>query len=572
MAQSLLRVMPDLRRSLVLASTLGAAQAASAVLQTYLLAFILSTVYLHRAPLTALTRPLFALLAAILLRAILQTLFSALNQVTSSHTRRAIRLQVFDTLAAIGPRHSLTQNPSDLVTLAVDGVERLDAYLSRYLPQRSLTAIVPAIILLAIAWKDWLSAFFLLIMLPILPILMVLVGRYTAGRTERQWQALSRLSARLLDAIQGLSTLVMLDRVSAERARIQRLSNRYRDTTLSVLQIAFLSGLTLEFLIAAAIGLIAVALGTRLLNGSVSFQTAAFILLLTPELFRPLRTLGAARHAALEGQEAWQRLAPFLTPPPSPSTPSSQPVPSPPFHIHVSNISFRYTPTTPLLLNNVSFSLEPCSHTALIGPSGAGKSTLLLLFARLLDPISGTITVNGLPLSSFSPVAWRDHLALLPQHPRLFRGTLRENLLAARTSATTAELYSALERAHLHEFLSRLPHGLDTPLGEGYATISAGELQRLALARVLLKNTPLLLFDEPSAALDSENTTLLRELLRELARERSIFTVAHSPTLLAHADRVFLLREGHLSLLGDGPSLFASATASSKDLPWLLPV
>jgi ATP-binding cassette subfamily C protein CydD len=368
--------------------------------------------------------------------------------------------------------------------------------------------------------------------------------------------ALARMSAHFLDALQGLPTLKVFGRGTAEREKIARVSTAFRDTTLKVLRYAFLSGLVLEFMTAVAIGVVAVELGARLLAGTISFERAFLILLLAPEFYRPLRDLGVHRHAGMEGSAAAKRIVEILaTPVPIVEcAATSRPLAGPPT-IALVGVTYRYPESARPALSDISLVLPAGARTALVGRSGAGKSTLVSLLLRFMDPTSGQIAVNGLPITELPIGIWRENVALVPQQPYLFHGSVHENISLARPAATREDVERAAELAGAAEFIARLPHGYDTQIGERGSRLSGGEAQRLAIARAFLKDAPLLILDEPTSSLDPTSEALIRAALERLMHDRTVLVVAHRLNTIYTADRIAVLENGRLVETGSHGAL-----------------
>lgn len=468
----------------------------------------------------------------------------------------ALRRRVFAHLLKLGPAYSKGESTGELVTVLYEGLERLDTYVSRYLPQVSASVLVPLLIVVFLFPLDWISGLLLLVTGPLIPVLMIAVGGFAQKHIDRQWQTLARLGATLLDAIQGLTTLKLFDQSKQAGRRIEQVSESFRVRTLKMLRAAFLSGAVLEFLVAGAIGLVAVTLGVRLINKEIDFGTAFLILLLAPEFYRPLRELGVQYHAGMEGRAAARRVDEILaTPIPVSSASTHSPRPAGPLTITISHLTYMYPGSAQPALEDINLTLPAGTCTALIGRSGAGKSTLVNLLLRFLDPRQGAIHVNGIALTDLPVETWRECIALVPQRPTLFSGSVLDNLRLARPDASDEEIAQAAELAGATEFIAQLPRGYATLLGERGARLSAGQAQRLAIARAFLKDAPLLILDEPTSSLDPVSETLIRQALARLVRQRTVLVIAHRANTLAGARQVALLDTGRLSESGP-PSTF----------------
>jgi len=414
-----------------------------------------------------------------------------------------------------------------------------------------LSVLVPLLVVSDIFPFDWASGVLLLVTAPIIPLLMVLVGSYAEGHMQGQWTALSRMGAHFLDSIQGLTTLKLFGRSASEHERIILVSNHFREKTLKVLRVAFLSGMVLEFMTAFAIALVAVTLGIRLLDNGIGFEQALLILLLAPEFYRPLRDLGTQRHAAMDGKSASERICDILDKPIPVNTQSgSSATPALPFSLEIKNVGYTYPESDKPALHAINLVLQPNTCTALVGRSGAGKSTLATLLIRFNEVTTGEILANGLSLAHFPVEVWRDQVALVPQRPHLFYGTVRDNILLARPQASDEELAQAATLAGAADFIAQLPQGYSTLLGERGARLSAGQIQRLALARAFLKNAPLLILDEPTSNLDPQSELLIRQALKHLLTNRTVLVIAHRLNTIALADQIAVLEDGRLVEVG----------------------
>ena len=526
----------------------GTLAAATTIVQMFLLSQVVNRVFLVHQSLNQLSRPLLVLLGAIILRAAFVWLREVTAQESAVRVKSNTRQRLFAHLLQSGPGYTKGQPTGELVTTLSEGIERLDPYVSRYLPQVALSVLIPILIIACIFPFDWTSAILLLVTGPVIPLLMILVGSYAEKHVQRQWLSLSRMSAYFLDAVQGLATLKLFGRGESTGARVASISDQFRQKTMKMLRVAFLSGMVLEFMTAVTIGLIAVTLGVRLLNNGITFEHAFLILLLAPEFYRPLRDLGVQRHAAMEGKAAMQRISEILRTPAEINTSSTQSTgrPSLPLTITFSNVTYTYPGKETPALRDLTLTLPAGSCTALIGRSGAGKSTLVNMLLRFMNPQSGQITVNDIPLAELTPENWREYVALVPQHPYLFYGNVLDNIRMARPTASDAEVIEAAKLAGASEFINAFPQGYATAIGERGIRLSAGQAQRLAIARAFLKNAPLLILDEPTSNLDPESETHIRSAIHHLTKNRTVLVIAHRYNTIASADRVAVLEKGTL--------------------------
>ncbi|MBI4730691.1 MAG: thiol reductant ABC exporter subunit CydD [Chloroflexi bacterium] len=453
-----------------------------------------------------------------------------------------------------------SERTGELTAAAIEGVEALDAYFSQYLPQLVLTALVPLSILLFVFPLDPLSGIVLLVTAPLIPVFMILIGKGAEAVTRRQFETLSRLSAHFLDSLQGLTTLKIFGQSRAYARSIAETSDRFRDVTLGVLRVTFLSALALELIATISTAVVAVEVGLRLLYGHLPFDKALFLLILAPEFYIPLRMLGLRFHAGMAGTTAAKRIYEILDLKESREQRvenREQGVETLFSILSLSALSYTYPGETEPALHDITFNLRAGEHVALVGPSGAGKSTLAAILLRFITPQAGAILVDGRPLEEISAETWREWVAWVPQKPHLFHDTIAANLRIARPEATETELDAAVRAARLDEFVRSLPQGYETVIGEEGARLSGGQAQRLALARAFLKNAPLLILDEPTASLDPQTESLLEESTRRLMQGRTVITIAHRLNTVARANRIVVLQEGRIVEMGSHRELLA---------------
>ncbi len=458
----------------------------------------------------------------------------------------------------------------EVTTLATRGLDGLDAYFARYLPQLVLACLVPLAVLIRVAFADWISAVVIGVTLPLIPLFAVLVGLHTKATTQRQWRLLSRLGGHFLDVVEGLPTLKLFGRAKPQAEVIGEVTDAYRQATMSTLRVAFLSGFVLELAAALATALVAVEVGLRLLAGHMSYSTALLVLLLTPEAYLPLRAVGAQFHASTEGAAAAQDVFEILdTPVPAaaPLAPSAaapgRPVSLRTDAIKLTGVGLAYPGRGHDALSGVNLTIRPGDQITLTGPSGAGKSSLLALLLRFTAPTAGRIEVGGLDLASVPVDAWRRQISWVPQQPYLFTASVAENIALGDPAASRQAIARAAEAAGAAAFIDDLPQGYDTAVGEHGLRLSSGQRQQIALARAFLRDAPLLLLDEPTAHLDAVSARLLEQAIDTLTAGRTVIQVTHSQTQARHNGRVFSLDQGRLSqptnLIRSVPALAAPA-------------
>jgi len=460
----------------------------------------------------------------------------------------------------LGPRWLGGQQAGEITTLTTRGLDGLDPYFARYLPQLVLAAIVPLAVVIRVAFADWISAVIIAATLPLIPLFAALIGWHTQARTRRQWQLLARLGGHFLDVVAGLPTLKLFGRAGAQATVIRNVTGAHRTATMATLRVAFLSALALELVAALATALVAVETGLRLLTGHLGYQTALLILLLTPEAYLPLRNAGAEYHASTEGVAAAARAFEILdTPPvdqPARTGVGSAASATADFDLSRTDIVFRdvtlaYPDRERPALDAISLTIRPGEHIMLTGPSGAGKSSLLALLLRFAAPDDGLITVGGAELARLPADRWLAQMAWVPQHPHLFAMTVAGNIALGQPGAQRQDIVAAARLAGADDFIRRLPDGYDTALAEGAAVLSAGQRQKIALARAFLRRVPVVLLDEPTAHLDPASAVRVSTAIEDQLADRTVVLVTHQPPRAGQSWRILALEQGRLTSSAD---------------------
>lgn len=547
---------------LLLTISLSGLGAAATIMQAYLISLTVNGVFLAQDTLMDVQPWLIGLLLVMGIRACLSWgREMAANQI-AIEVQLGLRERLLKQVLAWGPVAVYGEQTGELTAVLTEGVDRLEKYFSEYLPQLFIALLTPLLILLVVFPLDWISGLILLLTAPLLPLFMTLIGRYAEKLTRRQWDLLSRMSAHFLDVLQGLTTLKLLGQSKRQARNIERITDRFREATMGVLRVAFLSALVLELLSMLSIAVIAVAIGLRLMVGDMAFTTALFILILAPEFYLPLRLLGQRFHAGMEGTAAAERIFGVLDAPVAPVVGSvgrsgadgDAFLPAP---IRFEQVSVAYQGGKRPALHEVSLTLEPGKMTALVGASGAGKSTVANVLLRFVAPDSGVVLVDGAALNGVETAVWREQIAWVPQQPYLFPQSIAANIRLGKPDASEAQVAAAAKQAQLHSFIQTLPQGYETLIGERGARLSGGQAQRLALARAFLKDAPLLILDEPTSQLDSETEAALQAAIQQHRAGKMILIIAHRLETVQQADEILVLENGRLLETGSHEALMA---------------
>jgi thiol reductant ABC exporter CydD subunit len=514
------------------------------VVQAALLSRVLAGVFVGGERLPQVTAAVVLLVAAAAARGLCLLAVEVLAQRAAGRVKRAARGRLAARLLAAGPAFVQRERTGELASAMGEGVEALDPYVGQALPQLALAVLGPALVLGVLLWADPLSALAVLLIAPFVPVLSALIGARTRDLVDRRWAELGRMSAHFLDMLQGLPTLKLFGQSGAQAGGIERVSRRYARSSMDVLRVAFQSSLVLDLAATMGVALVAVEVGTRLLLHALPFERALFLLLLTPELFLPLRQLALARHARLSGAAAAERIFAVLDAPVA-AQPAASPAPAPArFDIRFEGVAYTPPDREEPALRDVSFALRPGVITALTGPTGAGKSTVAALLLRFVEPSAGEITVDGRPLSAYPAAEWRRLVAWAPQLPHLFHGTIADNVRLGRPPASLAEVEAAARAARADGFVREMAAGYATAVGEDGARLSGGQRARVALARAFLMDRPVVILDEPTAHLDRRTAAEVRAAIVEHCRGRTALLITHDPELAALAGQVVTLAGG----------------------------
>ncbi|HEY3212506.1 MAG TPA: thiol reductant ABC exporter subunit CydD [Actinomycetota bacterium] len=539
---------PRARRTVAAAVGLSAAAAVCWIVFALLLSVAISRVFVDGGTLASVDALLLAMLALAVVRGALLWSSDVVGQRAAGGIETDLRERLAAALVALGPTVVRGERIGDLVYTAGEGVDALDPYVTRYVPARVLAVLVPVLVAIVVAVLDPWSVLILLIAGPMLMLLLGLIGRRVRDLAERRERELAWMNAHFLDVLRGLPTLKMFGRSAEQAETIRAVSRRQGSSTMDVLRTAFQTTLVLEWGATAATALVAIETSVRLMAGGLTFERALAVLLLTPEFFLPLRRLSAEYHVGRSAAAAAERVYAVLDTPARihvPAPGAARPLPAR-LDVRFDDVVVTYDDGSRTALAGCSLQIPQGRTVALVGPTGAGKTTVANVLLRFVDPEHGRVTVGGVALSELDPAHWRTRVAWVPQQASLFHGTVADNLRLARPDASDDDLVAAATAANAHGFVTDLPDGYATPVGEGGARLSGGERQRLALARAFLKDAPFVILDEPTSHLDRESETLVLEAASRLMRARTVLVIAHRPEPVAGADMVVTLRAGRV--------------------------
>jgi thiol reductant ABC exporter CydD subunit len=540
----LLRRTKSARPLLVLDTALGIATAVAVLVQASMLALIVARAFHGAAPGT-LGFDFAVLVAAFLLRGT----FAWGMEVSGRRAAWSVLSELRQALV----KKRLTSEPAaldgtagaEVAAVAVQGVEALEGYFARYLPQVVLASVVPLMVIAWVAFVDLEAAVIMLLTLPLVPLFMWLIGSYTEERTRERSRMLRLLATHFVDVVRGLPTLRAFGRVEQEAAVLAEVSDSYRRATMETLRISFLSGSVLELAATLGVALVAVTAGVRLVGGSLGLQAGLLVIVLAPELYLPFRRLGAEYHASADGLAVADRLFALVDAPAAAAGGGSRLAPSPAqAPVALERVSFSYPSRSGLVLDEFSLELAPGELVALVGESGAGKSTVAALYLGLIEPTAGAVTVGGTDLRECRLDEWRQLVAWVPQHPTMFRGTVAANIRLGDPDAFDERVIEAARLAGADDFIRSLPEGYATLVGDGERSLSPGERRRIGLARAFVRDAPFVILDEPTADLDPASVDVVAAAVRRMRAGRTMLVIAHRHELVQGADRVVRVAAG----------------------------
>lgn len=516
----------------------------------YLISQILSAVFIDHKNLHDLQAQIILIPGFSFLKFFSSKLGDHFNAKAASEIQFSIRKKILHNLNDKFREGQLPFTPEKINLIIHNGVDALDGFLRLYVPQIFWSFFIPLFILIIVLPMDTLTFFVFLLTAPIIPLFMVLIGKTTRNLTQKQWQTLMHLGNYYIDVIKGIFTLKIFAQMKSEYVKIEKTADEFKERTMNVLKVAFLSSLVLELVASIATAVVAVEVGIRLLYGSIIFSKALFVLMLAPEFYSPLRNLGARFHAAMDGISAMDDIENLTTSSSQKMIRNSSALPEKIERIDFLNISFRYPGSQIDQLDDISFTLHRGKLNLIMGPSGSGKTTLTRLILDLQKPQKGQRLINNVDFSAVKAGLWNQRIGYLSQTPYLFQGTVSENLKQASPQSGDDELYAVLEKVQLSSWLQQLPGGLDTEIGEEGRFMSGGERQRLALAQLLLRDPQVLIFDEPASSLDLKTHKFILDQITELSKEKFVVLIAHHLGAVQQAGFILYLKNGKIEESG----------------------
>lgn len=534
---------------------------ASIIVQAFLTVEIVNRVFIEKLAYSDISSYLIGLLIVMALRPCVSYLMGKAGVNMAAIVKQRIREALLNKFSRDALLTSYQGQSGQKVSVLLDAVDEIDSYYSQYIPQVFKTAVIPFFILIAVSTQHIETGLIMIVTAPFIPLFYIIIGIRTQKKSEEKLEQMTVFSGRFLDTIQGLTTLNLFRQSKKYRSIMEESSLNYRDATLEVLKVAFVSSLMLELISMLSIGIIALEIGLRLIVfNSMSFATAFFLLMLAPEFYLSLKELGSAFHTGRGSMSAMKKVSEELHRESDEMKWGDRLLETkerPPL-LAFKNVSYRYQESG-FGLSSIDLTIKPYSNTAVIGRSGSGKSTLLNLLGGLLPPQEGAITADEIPLTSLEEESWFSKIGFISQNPYLFTGTIAENIAIGSKSRDKIQIEAAAEKAGISSFIASLENGYETVIGESGRGISGGGKQRIALARAFIKQPEIILFDEPTTGLDLYTEKVLHTSIKELSKNATMITVAHRIHTIRNADHIILLDKGNLIAEGTDESLYASS-------------
>ncbi|MBL4934815.1 thiol reductant ABC exporter subunit CydD [Clostridium sp. YIM B02515] len=523
------------------------------ILNAYLLALIVDSIFIKKLGVQSIKNYTIMFLANAALKSFVNFIIEGYIKNCSEDIKEGIRRRTFSLILSSNPYKVKNQKLGETINILTDGIENITPYFSQYIPQAFASFLIPLIICIAAASRDMLSAAIMLITYPIIPFFMRLIGYKSKEVNERQWKKLSILSSHFIEMLQGLSTLKLFGRSNLQEEKVFQISEEYRKSTMDVLKISFLSALVLELSATISTAVLAVNLGLRLVYSKISFLNAFFILILAPEFYIPMRQLGMKFHASLNGQVAIEKIQAIEDSLKDDNSDEMLQMNENIIDINVNNLSFSHDEKE--TLNNLTFEIHKGEKVAIVGESGSGKTTLVNILSGFLKPQNGMVFINGIDINKIDLKSYFSRLSIVPQFPHIFNMSIEDNVSLGKDKELDRLSY-IYEAANIKDFAAQFEYKYDALIGDGEKIeISGGEKQRIAAARVLAKDSDLVILDEPTSALDSETEEMLSNMLRDSLKEKTVLIAAHRLNTIKNADKIMVLKQGRIVEFGSPETL-----------------
>lgn len=490
---------------------------------------------------------------AIIVRLLAHYIQESVANRLGSAVKATFRERALEHMFKLGVQHK--ERHGDVIHMLTDGLEQVDAYVARYIPQILYAIMIPLIMGIAIVDTLPIIGIILIITVPLIPFFMILIGKQADRLNKEQWERMSFLSGHFLDVLQGITTLKLFGRAKDQIKVIGRLSEEFKDSTLRVLRVAFLSALVLELVSTISTALIAVYLGLTLLDGEISFFSAFFILLLAPEFYTPFRQLGAAFHTGMAGKTSILKYEEFMNRQPSLPIGGQSQLKGKVQAIEIKDLTFTYADSENGV-QHISLEAKRNSPIMLVGESGAGKSTIAHIIGGFLTAPKGSVTIDGLDLCDIDIEWWRQQITYVSQHPHIMKGILRD-VLSFGMNVSDEEIIEACKEVQLLDVINRQQDGLDTVIGEGGLGLSGGERQRVALVRAFLRKGQVLILDEVTAHLDVKTEAIISSAIKRLMDNKIVIIIGHRLQTMHWASTLYVLKHGRIIQQGSYAKLLA---------------
>ena len=539
------------KKSLIFIILSNIIQATMIVSISYIIAYLADKLLFDELNHSAATPFLVLLFFFFVVKAVLNYINRLKMEEISLNLQSKLRYKLLQALAL--DFKSIQRKPKgQWLAIITKGVDKLDVYLTSFIPQFGLLITIPLVLVIFTFINDWISGLIFLFTAPLIPFFMILIGKIADKENKKQWQVFQKLAVYMADLLPGLLVVKAYNQTQRQLKQVEENGEKFSEATLKVLKIAFISAFMLEFIATISIAIIAVNIGLRLLYGQVSFLPAFFCLLVAPQFYQPFRQFGSAFHEAMNGIVASSEIYKLIQAAPNNKQKNIVLEMEKAPQIIFENVDFSYK-NDENVLKDLNFTIKAGSQVVLTGANGAGKSTIFKLLLKLLDVKAGKILVDGKNLYDIDEQSWLNNIGWVAQEPYVFKSSLRENITLGRACSKT-QLERVTQLVNLTEFIKKQEHGYDSIVG-GAINLSSGQKRRLGLARALLCNPKVLLLDEPMENLDSKNEELIKSVLEKLKGKVTVIIIAHRRQTIEAADKIIILDKGTIKEYGSAEEL-----------------